>query len=44
MPKITEPTKEDITKWHAEYLKQLVQVFDDNKVAAGVPDAVLEIW
>lgn len=45
LPKIDDPTKEDVQKWHAEYLKGLVQVFDENKKEAGLPDtAKLEIW
>jgi len=31
MPHIPEPTQEDIDKWHAEYCKQLTELFDRYK-------------
>lgn len=43
LPQIAEPSKDDIDKWHAEYLQALTAVFEANKAEAGFPDAVLEI-
>jgi 2-acylglycerol O-acyltransferase 2 len=45
LPKIDNPTKEDVEKWHAKYCDALRKLFDDKKKEAGLPDhAKLEIW
>jgi len=44
LPKIAEPTKEDVAAAHAQYVAALQATFDEHKAAAGRPDAVLEIW
>ena len=44
LPKIAEPTPEQVDEWHANYIAALRKVFDENKAAVGEPDAVLEIW
>ena len=44
LPKIEEPTKEDIEKWHGAYIAKLQELFEANKVKAGAgKDAVLVI-
>ena len=43
-PKIESPTDADVRKYHKMYVDELKTVFDENKVAAGYPEAQLEIW
>jgi 2-acylglycerol O-acyltransferase 2 len=44
LPKIAEPSREDVAKWHAKYCDALVEVFEKNKKGAGLPaSAKLEI-
>lgn len=44
-PKIAEPSKEEVQKWHATYCDALEKLFEDNKKEAGLPaDAKLQIW
>jgi len=44
-PLIAEPTKEQVKEWHKVYVDALVQVFEQNKREAGLPEsAKLEIW
>ena len=43
-PKISDPTSEDVDKWHAAYMTALTEHFDAQKGAAGKGDAQLEIW
>lgn len=44
LPKVENPTKEDVDLWHGRYLQALTALFDQHKSEAGFPDAVLEIW
>lgn len=44
LPKITEPTRAEVSTWHAKYMDALQATFDKNKEAVGKPDAVLEMW
>jgi 2-acylglycerol O-acyltransferase 2 len=44
LPHIASPTREDVAKWHGEYLKRIAEVFDAGKDIAGQPDAVLEVF
>lgn len=45
LPKIAEPSKDDVAKWHKTYCEALVALFEANKKEAGLPDsAKLEIW
>lgn len=48
LPLIEDPTKEDVVKWHGEYIKELRRVFEDHKEGAyGAEEgkvAKLEIW
>jgi len=45
LPKIENPSKEEVAKWHGAYLDGLTKVFEENKKAAGLPDtAKLEIF
>lgn len=45
LPKIENPSKEEVQKWHTTYLEALENVFEENKKAAGLADsAKLEIW
>mmetsp|Transcript_86096 Transcript_86096/g.240934 ORF Transcript_86096/g.240934 Transcript_86096/m.240934 type:complete len:365 (-) Transcript_86096:120-1214(-) len=44
LPKIEEPTTEDVLKWHKVYCDTLVKMFESGKKAEGLPDdARLEI-
>lgn len=43
-PKIDNPTKEDIDKWHKAYVEGLEALFNAKKVEAGRPDAKLELF
>uniref|UniRef100_A0A7S1SF87 Acyltransferase n=1 Tax=Alexandrium catenella TaxID=2925 RepID=A0A7S1SF87_ALECA len=43
LPKIEEPTKEEVAHWHGEYMKALTAVFEQNKAEAGFPAASLDI-
>lgn len=44
LPHIAEPTAQQVDEWHGRYLTALTELFDTNKVAAGKPDATLEIY
>ena len=48
LPKIENPTKDDVKKWHDKYVAALVKLFEDHKEAAYGPeagkDAKLEVW
>jgi len=44
LPKVAEPTAAQIEEWHSKYVAALTDVFESNKVAAGFPDAKLEVW
>jgi 2-acylglycerol O-acyltransferase 2 len=43
LPKIENPTAEDVDHWHGRYLEALTALFNKYKAEAGYPDAVLEI-
>lgn len=43
-PKIEEPTKEDVDKYHKVYMEKLVEMFENEKEAAGFGDRILEIY
>lgn len=43
LPKIENPTTDDIDFWHKRYLDELGALFNRHKAAFGEPDAVLEI-
>jgi 2-acylglycerol O-acyltransferase 2 len=43
MPKIEKPSKEDVAKWHAVYVKALEDLFESNKAEYASEDAVLEL-
>mmetsp|Transcript_19962 Transcript_19962/g.46837 ORF Transcript_19962/g.46837 Transcript_19962/m.46837 type:complete len:367 (-) Transcript_19962:46-1146(-) len=43
LPKIQEPSAEDVDKWHGEYMKALAKLFNENRAEAGWPSAELEI-
>lgn len=38
LPKIENPSKEEVAKWHGEYIDGLQKVFEDNKKEVGLPD------
>jgi len=42
-PKIENPSKEDVDKWHRCYVEGLQSLFEAKKAEAGRPDAILEI-
>lgn len=48
LPRIDEPTKEDVKKWHDAYIAALTKLFEDHKEAAYGPEqakvAKLEVW
>jgi hypothetical protein len=44
LPKIPDPTKDDVKKYHALYVKGVQNLFDKHKAEAGRKDAVLEIF
>mmetsp|Transcript_65894 Transcript_65894/g.157533 ORF Transcript_65894/g.157533 Transcript_65894/m.157533 type:complete len:397 (+) Transcript_65894:90-1280(+) len=43
LPKIEEPSAEEVDHWHAKYIEALVQTFNENKAKVGKPDATLEV-
>ena len=44
LPKIADPSQEDIDKWHAVYVQKLVDLFDRNKAKFGYGDRELELY
>jgi Diacylglycerol acyltransferase len=48
LPKITNPTKADVQKWHATYMTELVKLFEEYKEAAYGSEIAkttkLELW
>jgi 2-acylglycerol O-acyltransferase 2 len=44
LPKIADPAKDDIKKYHGLYMKALQALFDKHKADAGRPDAKLEMY
>lgn len=44
LPKIPDPTPEDVEKWHAVYVDKLVDLFERNKANFGYPNRQLELF
>lgn len=44
LPKLQDPTADEVSAWHARYLGALRALFDAHKAECGKPDAQLEIW
>jgi len=44
LPKIDEPTHDDIFHWHSVYVEGLKKLFEDNTDKYGYPDSKLEIF
>jgi 2-acylglycerol O-acyltransferase 2 len=44
VPKIAEPTKEDVAKYHQLHIDALQKLFDKHKADAGRPTATLEVF
>lgn len=45
MPTIAHPTREDVAKYHAQYVSRLQALFDKHKATYAVdPDARLEMF
>mmetsp|Transcript_38007 Transcript_38007/g.65949 ORF Transcript_38007/g.65949 Transcript_38007/m.65949 type:complete len:328 (+) Transcript_38007:102-1085(+) len=44
LPQISSPSQTDVNKWHEEYVKALLEVFEQNKSQCGYPDAEMELW
>ncbi|EWM29372.1 diacylglycerol acyltransferase family protein [Nannochloropsis gaditana] len=44
LPKLADPSKEDIDKWHGRYVELLVDLFERNKAKFGYGERVLEIY
>jgi hypothetical protein len=44
LPKIAEPTQEQIDHWHAIYVDKLIDIFERNKAKFGYADRELEIY
>lgn len=43
LPKIADPSPEEVEEWHGKYIVALKQLFDKYKAEAGKPNAQLEI-
>mmetsp|Transcript_18204 Transcript_18204/g.42365 ORF Transcript_18204/g.42365 Transcript_18204/m.42365 type:complete len:395 (-) Transcript_18204:122-1306(-) len=43
LPKIEEPTAEEVDLWHSKYVEALVTTFNEHKAKAGKPNATLEV-
>ena len=44
LPKIDDPSDDDVNLWHCRYVKALVELFERNKVRCGLaPSAVLKV-
>jgi len=44
LPKIAEPSQEEIDKWHAIYVEKLVDLFERNKAKFGYGERELELY
>ena len=44
LPRITEPTDEEVAHWHAQYIERLTALFDRHKARFGYADRELEIF
>ncbi|TFJ83941.1 hypothetical protein NSK_005036 [Nannochloropsis salina CCMP1776] len=44
LPRIADPTQEDIDKFHAIYIEKLTDLFERNKAAFGYPDRELHLF
>src|SRR6056297_570746 len=44
LPRIADPTQEDIDKYHAIYIEKLTALFERNKAAFGYPDRELHLF
>jgi len=48
LPKIENPTKEEVSKWHNKYIAELRRIYDDHKENAYGPEKAkeikLEVW
>ena len=42
-PRIDEPTKEDVDKWHAIYVQELKALYDEHKAHFGYGDRELHL-
>mmetsp|Transcript_27001 Transcript_27001/g.55632 ORF Transcript_27001/g.55632 Transcript_27001/m.55632 type:complete len:382 (-) Transcript_27001:105-1250(-) len=43
LPKVSEPSTQQVDEWHGKYMEALRELFDRHKAEAGKPSAVLEI-
>lgn len=43
LPKIDNPTQEDVDKWHAVYVEKLIDLFERNKGRFGYKDRELNL-
>lgn len=44
LPKIAEPSAEEVGEWHAKYVAALRELFEKHKAEAGKPHAELEVF
>ena len=45
LPRIEQPTAEQVEQWHQRYIAELTALFERNKVAMGCPaDVKLEFY
>ena len=44
LPRIEEPTMQQVDEWHAAYIAALERTFEQGKADVGEPDALLEVW
>ena len=43
LPKIEKPSREEVSKWHAEYMKRVVQLFESHKGACAMEGAAAKL-
>ena len=44
LPRIEQPTAEEVALWHGKYVVALAALFERNKAACGAPGARLELF
>ena len=44
LPRIDEPTKEEVDSWHATYVRELRALFEEHKAQFGYQDRTLNLF
>ena len=44
LPRIEQPTDEDVARWHAAYVEALETMYDEHKAQFGFADRKLKIF